>query len=110
MAWVNNGKFRRKALYVTIGGASVAYNFYASFTYDAVTYPEIFSDTQFSRMSDGDYNTRLAAFYAYLETQLSLTAGDLSTYVWSEGQAPNGTNVNSCPLPSVEGSVETPAG
>ena len=110
MAWVNNGKFRRKALYVTIGGVSVAYNFYAKIVWDNVTYDELFDDAQLARMSDSDYNARLAAFYAFLEDSLGLTAGDLSTYDYSEGQTPNGTNINSCPLPSVVGSEETPAG
>lgn len=72
MALTNNTKFRRKKLTInkkvngsidTAGGFPVQLNVTSAFPgYAALT------DAEFKVMTDADYNTRLSAFYAYVQT------------------------------------------
>ena len=98
MAYVNNGDYRCKILTVNkkLDGVSLPgypknYDITSAFgVYSTIT------DAQFSELSDADFQTRLAAFYSYVDT----TEGDLdsSNYSYEQGQGPTGTDAILCPI------------
>jgi hypothetical protein len=97
MAYINNGNYRAKTLTVnkTINSVSISgypktYNITDAFsTYDALT------DEEFQRLSNEDYNTRLAAFYAYVNSEDGCEA---NTYAYAEGEEPFGEDATLCPI------------
>lgn len=103
MAFVNNGKFRRKTITVTINGvAQDPENITQNFVWNEISYPGL-TDTQFAQLLDSDggdpdkgYTNRLAAFYLFLEDKYSLAPGTLSTFEYGEGELPNGWNYSDC--------------
>lgn len=73
MAYHNTGYARRKILTVTKGDYNQEYNICAGFTgtsgaTDPVQYPAL-SDDAFARLTDAEYNARLAAFCNYVYGQ-----------------------------------------
>ena len=98
MAYVNNGEYRCKILTVnkkvedeSIPGYPKEYNITSAFG----AFSELTTE-QFQQLSDGDYTTRLAAFYVYVDTQ----EGDIDSagYTYAEGEEPYGEDLVSCPI------------
>lgn len=98
MAYVNNGDYRCKVLTVdkmldgvSIPGYPKNYNITTSFPgFSSLT------DEEFQRLSDVDYQTRLSAFFSYVDN----TEDDIDSanYSYAEGQEPFGTNATLCPI------------
>ena len=68
MAYYNTGYARRKILTVTKGDYNQQYNICSGFIDDGKTYPAL-SDDEFARLTDAEYNARLAAFCNYVYGQ-----------------------------------------
>ncbi len=95
--FVYTGRYRAKTLTVKRIDLDTenVYGFLPSFVQNSITYDAITED-ELAIMSDGDYNTRLGAFYSWVETQeAGLDTGSISI---NAQYAPNGTDVVSCPI------------
>lgn len=68
MAYHNTGYARRKILTVTKGAYNQEYNICSGFIDDGKTYPPL-SDDEFARLTNGEYEARLAAFCSYVYGQ-----------------------------------------
>ena len=66
MAYVNNGYARNKTLTVIKGSYSHDYDLCAGFTAIGGRVYQSLSDTGFARLSEGEYETRLADFLKYV--------------------------------------------
>jgi len=66
MAYQNNGYARKKILTVTKGNTVSTYNITAEFRPPASRPFEQLDDNAFARLSDADYEARLAAFISYV--------------------------------------------
>ncbi len=95
--FVYTGRYRAKTLVVKRIdlGTQNTYNFLNSFTQNSVTYDAITED-ELAVQSDNDYQTRLAAFYNWVETQeAGLETDSISI---NAQHAAHGTDVISCPI------------
>lgn len=68
MAYYNTGYARRKILTITKGDYNQQYNICSGFIDGGKTYPSL-SDDEFARLTDAEYNDRLAAFCNYVYGQ-----------------------------------------
>ena len=99
MAYVNTGYARNKTLTITKGNYSHDYDLCAGF--NAVGKPTVYpslSDEGFARLSDADYQARLADFIEYvcsLESGLATDCPnmDIGSVIY---------DTDSCPLPSAQ--------
>jgi len=98
MAYVNNGNYRCKILNVDKKLNGISMVGYPKEYYITATFNEFLalSDEQFQQLSDADYQTRLAAFYQYIDAQ----EGDIDSanYIYAEGEEPYGEDIVSCPI------------
>lgn len=101
--YVYTGDYRAKTLDVVRldTNAKHTYNFLNSFTLSGKVYPAITAN-ELAIMSETDYQTRLAAFYSWVETQeIGLNVASINI---AAQYAPYGTDATSCPI----GTVYTP--
>ena len=76
-------------------GYPVGYQFLNQFTHGGVTYPELES-LELAELDAQSYETRLAAFYAYVDLQN--TGVDSAGYDYAPQEGPTGTNHVLCPV------------
>lgn len=98
MAYVNNGDYRCKILTVNKKLDGVSLPGYPK-NYDITSAFGVFAsitDNQFSELSEVDFQSRLEAFYIYVDT----TEGDLDSanYSYVEGEGPTGADAELCPV------------
>jgi len=99
---VYNGKYRRKTFVLdkvdsegsSILGYPKTYSITSSFTVGEITFPAL-TNAQFARLSEDEYNTRLAAFYAYVDANNDGCDSENSV---ETGYGPTGVDAVSCPI------------
>jgi hypothetical protein len=100
---VQNGNFRRKTISVdfkneagqSLSGFPKQFNITDAFTQGNNNYSAL-SNAQFAELSDEDYNTRLAHFLLFIETEVE--GLDTTDYEYEEGEEPFGEDIILCPI------------